>query len=195
MVTFPPLAPSVGWFSDFIQAVVACEDRAKAIETANSKLLSPKEFGRFVLKDWRGEKRVQSLAVEGGGRQLRTFNKLSKLRLSEHGEWRKVHTGAIETILGRKPFYRDIEDRIRSVYSNMELKTLDEFNTAILEVMYTFLIGNLQPVELAKYSEFNVIKERGKEIADELDKEVTILEALASHGKETLLGILALGTD
>ena len=109
MVRFPPLMPSVGWYACFMKALVDTGHSAPAIAKANEGIGTPKEFGRFILFDAKGEKKVESLAIAGGGRQLRTLRNLDTLKLSDHGDWRKVHLGAIESILGRTPFYREIQ--------------------------------------------------------------------------------------
>ena len=195
MVNFPPLFPTTGWFSVFLREYADSFSRPCAIEIANNVLGSPKEFGRYILTDSSGRKQVQSLAVEGGGRQLRTFQKLSRLRLSEHGDWRRVHLGAIEALLGRKPYYRHLENGIKEIYHNRDLQTLEEFNIAIFNYLFSFLMEDVTEFTLKQFRENPVIKERGKEIARHIDSGISLLQAIASYGKEALLGILALDMD
>lgn len=195
MVSFPPLAPSALWVARFLKEYSTTGDKQTGIEKANAEINSPKEFGRFVLVDTKGDRKIQSLALEGGGRQLRSLNKLSLLKLSEHGDWRRVHLGAIESILGRKPFYRELESPLRKVYDNQKLRTLEEINMAIFEVIFSFLMENIDVAQVTTYQGSPVINERGKEIAEYMIPEVSILQALASHGKETLLGLLAIEKD
>ena len=191
-MSFPPLAPSVAWFSNFLKEYILTQDRETAIRQSNLTLSSPKEFGRFSLLDPKGEAKVQSVAVEGGSRQLRSFSKIEDLRLSEHGDWRKVHLGALEAILGRKPFFRDLEPGLKNVYLNSQLLSLKDFNFAIFEVLFSFFIGNISPATLAEFKNNPKVKARGKEIAGQFRSGMSVLQAAASFGKETLLGLLAM---
>lgn len=151
-----------------------------------------KDFGRFLLYDSRGETGIHSVAVEGGGRQLRSFAKMEALRLSEHGDWRKLHLGALDAILGRKPFYRYLEPKLKKIYLNSELKTLRDFNFAIFEVLFSFLMENVSPSIIRNNEHRPEIKMRGKEISETLKGDETILQGIATFGKETLLGLLAM---
>ena len=135
---------------------------------------------------------VQSVAVEGGSRQLRSFSKIEDLRLSGHGDWRKVHLGALESILGRKPFFRDLEPGLKNVYLNSQLLSLKDFNFAIFEVLFSFFIGNISPATLAVFKNNPKVKARGEEIAGQFRSGMSVLQAAASFGKETLLGLLAM---
>ena len=192
MVKFPPLSPSSLWSSVYLKGLVTGIDPKEAILNANTRLISPKEFGRYVLIDSRGEEEIMSLAVEGGGRQLRDIDKIPELRLSEHGDWRKAHLGAIEANLGRRPFYRHLENGIRNVYSNKQLTTLEDFNTAIFTEFFSFLLGNMTADDLALFYKNPVLQQRGEEIAKEIQPQISLLQPLSIFGKETLLGLLSL---
>ena len=114
------------------------------------------------------------------------------MKLSEQGDWRKVHLGAIEACLGRKPFFRHLEIRIKDVYSNTSLDNLKEFNSAIFQILYSFLMENISPEDLSGFKNNPVLLERGKEIARNWKTEISALQAVADFGKESLLGILAI---
>ena len=194
MVTFPPLAPSVSWFSDFVISLTKGNDFQESVVRANSRLVSSKEFGRFVLEDSAGKEIKLSVAVEGGGRQLRSLDKVKDIRLSDHGDWRRIHVATIEACLGRKPFFRYFEESLCDIYQNRKLFTLEEFNSAVFQFLYTFLIGNLNLSEV-DLSLNRIIFNRGYEIAEQLNPEVSSLEAISTYGKETLLGFLSMRKD
>ena len=191
MVDFPPLAPSVGWFALYLKEFILSGDIFLAIRKANSGISSPKEFGRLALSDSKGGKTLLSVAIDGGGRQLRTLEKIPRLRLSEHGDWRLTHLGGIESILGRKPFYREYEKQLKEIYLDKNLQTLEEFNSAIFRFINSFLMENIPLSSLVSNKDNKAVKERGTEIAEQLNPELSMIQALATHGKETLLGILA----
>ena len=163
-----------------------------AISLANMNLESPREFGRFSIFSNKGDFQVLSLAVEGGGRQLRSFRNIEELKLSEHGDWRRIHLAALETMLGRKPFFPHLEEGLKEVYRNRDITTLKDFNTAIFEVVCSFLIENISHVSLNEWKKNSSIRERGKEILASLDGRASVVEAISDYGKETLLALMAL---
>ena len=192
MVNFAPLAPSAIWMRDFLHGFSSGLSEEDAIIEANKKLPSSKEFGRFILFDNKASIHILSVAIEGGSRQLRNTYKIGNLMLSDHGDWRKVHLGAIEAYLGRTPFYRHIEQNIRNVYEDGRLNSLKNFNSAIFNVLKSFLIGSLEPASFEIFNEKEVLKQRGIEISKRINREESVLQALAHHGKESLLGLVVL---
>ena len=108
--------PSVSWFANFLQAMAKESNEKEATVIANDALVTPRDFGRYTLLDVKGKEITLSLAVEGGGRQLRHPDRISDLRLSEHGSWRRNHLKALEACLGKKPYfpyYRKVCKKIR----------------------------------------------------------------------------------
>ena len=190
MVEIYPLAPGPAWWRAYMNQKIQGCNNSDSVRFANETLLSFKEFGRMILRESNEETIILSVPVEGGNRQLRKTEILGSLALSDHGNWKKMHIGAIEACLGRKPFFRDLEPALSQVYNNQSLVTLAEFNAAIFEVLNTFLMGNIKPSQLKEFSKNPVIIERGKEIAEELDKDVSMLQNIALHGRDCLLGLL-----
>lgn len=191
MVDFPPLAPSAKWMACFFESLKENNSLSEAILLAN-KTVSPKEFGRFtLLKDSRNET-VMSVAVEGGGRQLRSFDNLDGLNLSEHGNWRKTHLGALESSLGKTPFFRFFQKPLFEVYDNLSITSLKDFNSAIFRVLYAFIMGNMKPENLCCFNSKDSVAERGTELARKLHEDMSSFEVLANYGKEALLGFLAM---
>lgn len=184
------MAPSAVWYARYLKALMEREKEAEAIEAANSEIMSLSEFSRYELVDSKGEKKIFSLAVEGGRHKLRELPGNEYLRLSEHGNWRKNHLGGLDAILGRTPFYRDFEPELREVYANREIRTLREFNLAILRLIDSFLLKDLKKGELTGFYDNETLRLRGKEIAAYINAELSVIEAVARLGKEALLGIL-----
>ena len=191
MVDFPPLAPSVGWFVSFLKASSQGIGKENAIKIANSGLPSSKDFGRYIIQNRKEERLVLSLAVEGGGKQLRSWERLRNLTLSEHGDWRKVHAGAWEAVLGRKPYFRYLEPSLKTTYEDLKIISLEKFNNAIFESLLSFLLGNMKLTMLPLFLKKEDWRDRGKEIADSINPELSIIQALSDHGRETILGIMA----
>lgn len=190
-MNFPPLLPSGAWYAMYVKALLNGLPDMRALEIANNSLHSSKAFGRFCLKDKKREYIFLSIAVEGGGRQLRNPDALERLKLSDHGDWRKNHLGAIEACLGKKPFYRHLQPALTAIYLNHRLESLKDFNTAIFCLVNSFLMENIRPSGMAEALSDIILIERGKEIAEHIDPDVSVLQSVSEYGRETLLGMIA----
>lgn len=199
MVNFPPTAPSFGWWRAFFKSLAQGASGEDAIQHANKRVTDVKEFARYTLLNPNGEPVVLTLPVEGGARLLRKINS-QDLKISEHGEWRKNHAGALEACLGKTPFYRYFEKGFLEVLSDKNLSSLESYNLAIFRVLYSFLMQDIPQEALQKEFERQngqaeglnpCVKERGKEIAALLNPEISIIEAMSQFGRETLLAIFA----
>ena len=60
------------------------------------------------------------------------------LKISEHGDWRRIHWGAIFSAYGKTPFFEYIEDDLKRVYDRAD-KWLLDFNMSLHEVICQFL--------------------------------------------------------
>lgn len=190
MVNFPPLMPSATWMTNYTQGVLNGLSFEEAISVANISLESTRDFGRYIIHDPKGLPNTLSVAVEGGGRQLRCLDKVSELRLSEHGDWRRNHLKALEASLGRKPFFPYIYPELSGIYLNKELNSLKDFNSAIFNFLFTFILGNIKISDFQRFNENEILTFRGKEIANQICWDNSIIEAVATFGKESLLGFL-----
>ena len=189
MVSYPPLVPSSAWFSCYIKALREGMVEREAMEIANQSLPTVKEFGRYAVKNNKGRITL-SVALEGGGKQLRKIDSGIPILLSEHGDWRKVHMGGLEASLGRTPYYRHIEPELKSIYQNLEIINLKDFNAAIFQCLKAFLLGNISTMMLQELSKQGLWQERGKEIAENIIPDLSVVQSLSEYGRETLLGIM-----
>lgn len=184
--------PSLEWMSTFIKTWSDRGSLHDCLLEANKSLKSSKDFSRYRIINIKGEPTILSVAVEGGSRQLRSFDKIPSLKLSEHGDWRKNHLGTLDALLGRLPYFRDIEGAFTKVYLDKELNGLENFNMAIFSVIKAFLLENITSADIKRFYCDNTLMTRGKEIASELGREMSVVQAMAMKGKEALLGILAI---
>ncbi|MCH5230381.1 MAG: WbqC family protein [Muribaculaceae bacterium] len=192
MVDYPPLSPSAGWCARYLKAMASGASEHEAIIRANEGIGSAKEFARFRLLDNHGQETLLPVAVEGGGRKLRGTGIPEGLLLSEHGNWRKTHLGALESILGKTPCFRYLQPTMVQIYRDLELKTLRDFNFAIFEVIISFLMKNLRAEDLAVFYNDERLKTRGKELARKINPDISVIQPVAMLGNETLLGLMAL---
>ncbi len=92
-----------------------------------------------------------------------------------------AHLGALEAICGRAPYYQHLIPKLRDAIGNPP-KSLRELNLSIHDDIATFLgvVATLTPEA----------RERGNEIAADINPELSIIDPLMRFGKETLLALL-----
>lgn len=64
---------------------------------------------------------------------------LKDLVISEHGDWRRIHWGALFSAYGKSPFFDYIADELHSIYENQGITNLYDFNKAIHNLVVDFL--------------------------------------------------------
>lgn len=97
---------------------------------------------------------------------------LNDVKISEHGDWRRVHWGALFSAYGKSPFFEYISDELQSIYENHNLDNLVEFNKAIHNLVVEFLdlpINVTFEAELPQINE-DTIDFRGKVGVNKSDK-------------------------
>lgn len=192
MVEFPPLMPSATWFAKFLQGVAKELTDKEAIINANESLISPRDFGRYNIFDSNGLVVSLSVAVEGGGRQLRYLDKLATVRLSEHGHWRRNHLKTLEACLGRKPYFHYFFPSLSAIYLNQEYRTLKDFNFTLFKFFFNFIVGNIKNSDFSLFYYNETLQQRGMEIASKIKPNASSIEVVSSFGKESILGFLAI---
>ena len=87
---------------------------------------------------------------------------------------------------------RHILPPLSLIYHDKELTSLQQFNSAIFRVLLSFLIGdmNLSDISVCRFGQ--QVRERGREIAENINPNLSVVQPIASFGKESLLGLLAL---
>jgi hypothetical protein len=64
---------------------------------------------------------------------------VNTLEISEHGDWRRTHWGAVFSAFGKSPFFEYIADDLKAIYENREITSLLEFNKSINDLVIDFL--------------------------------------------------------
>lgn len=130
------------------------------------------------------------------------------LFISEHGDWRRIHWGALFSAYGKSPFFDYIADDLKSIYENQKLTRLMDFNMAIHNLIVDFLD---LPIELSVCDEIptenisDLRRKVGEKHADNLTfihdipywqvwqerygftPDMSIIDLLMNHGRESIL--------
>ncbi len=66
------------------------------------------------------------------------------IRLSEHGNWRHNHWGALFSAYGRTPFFDYFADDLKKIYTDTSIQTIADLNMALHFAVVDFLDLNIE---------------------------------------------------
>lgn len=72
------------------------------------------------------------------------------IRLSEHGNWRHNHWGALFSAYGRTPFFDYFADDLKKIYTDTSIQTIADLNTALHLAMVDFLDLDIQTAVISE---------------------------------------------
>lgn len=183
-----PFAPSAAWYAAWWQARRKGLTDAESISAANiATSIRGKDYARCRIMA-NGNEIILSMAIEGGAARLKRSSLIPSAQLSDHGNWRHVHLGALEAAYGRCPFYQHLTPLIRDIYNSQE-HTLPGFNAKIHHAVCSFLniINPKNIPDIISYTGSSATKERGTEIVIGLQRELSIIDTLMKLGTESIL--------
>ena len=121
---------------------------------------------------WQGDYRPLTIALDGTTNAMPV--RMRDVRISEHGNWRHLHWGALYSAYGKSPYFDYIADDLHSIIGG-EQTSLLEFNTALQNLIIDFLD---LPIEIET-----------KPITPEIAAEATDLRGLIGGKKPDTLPI------
>lgn len=164
-------------------------DDAGAAMHANSALgVAGKDFARCLIAGNR-EPMLLSVPVAGGAHSLARKGAPESVRLSDHGNWRHTHLGAIEAAYGRMPYYQHVAPLLHAILSDTP-QTLRELSLSLHGAITEFL----DIPETIPEAE-GIIAERGRELAESVFPELSIADMLMRLGKESLVALAYLASE
>ena len=181
MIHSLPFAPSASWYNSYLSRL-----RGENNKSVSEEAMIVSHPNRCVIRDISGNRLTLTIPVEGGGRILRNVKDLRRIKLSDHGNWRHVHLGAFDACYGRAPYYPYLINGLKEIY-NSPFETLHDFNHAIHRLIMTFLYGETDKSEILKHRNNPIVKERGEELSEEIEPDISLLDPLMNLGRETLI--------
>ena len=176
-------APPAIWYSSYLFP----NPDGLSVKTTAAK----NHANRCLVKGNAPEAVMLTIPVEGGGRILKHTKDLTRVKLSDHGNWRHTHLGALEACYGKTPYYVYLMDELQKVY-DAYFESLQDFNNAIHKVIMTFMIGEMNENAIKHFLKNPLIKERGGELATRIDPFLSVIDALMTLGRDTLPALMAL---
>lgn len=181
----PPYLPSPAWYGAWMQNRLMGLDDDRAVAAANrGQGVKGKDYARCMIAVPNGHPELLSVAVAGGAHSLLHRGAELKARLSDHGDWMRVHLSALDTAYGRTPFWPHLRPGIAEVLASPP-DTLAALNQRLHRVLADMVTLSAGPVS-------DTCRARGKELLEGCDKSLSILDTLCRLGPETSLLLLAM---
>ncbi len=148
--------------------------------------LKTREFTRTLIDSNRDEGMTLTVPVVGGSSAVKR-QKPSELRISGHGDWTRIHLGAIEAAYGKEPYFQHLFPQIASIISCYP-QQLAEMNVLLMSAMFEFMNFKETAAELETFrnsfpKRFAEIKER---LVRKINTEHTFLEPLFRFGRDSI---------
>lgn len=190
-----PYMASSAWYAEWLRGLTIGMPEQEAVGLANCAAdVCGKDFARCRICGNGGEI-LLSAAIEGGAARLKRASALPRVMLSDHGNWRHTHLGALNAAYGRAPYFQHFMPLLEPVYQSEEV-SLQGFNAKIHWAIRKMLFGDDDPLQLIQTIKgSNAAAARGKEIAGEISMRLSVIDSLMRHGRETLLALLSSGSQ
>ena len=175
-------APLRRYFAEGIPPYLAATDWVQG--KVKSGTLKTRDFTRTLIESNAPSGMVLTVPVVGGSSAAKRMRP-GQLEVSEHGDWTRIHLGAIEAAYGREPYFQHLFPEIAAVIT-AHPQQLARLNVLLMEKMLDF-IGYREAIEgFRDLREAN--PERCKDIA-------TRLESKINPGHSFLEPLFRLGPD
>jgi len=183
-MVIPPFAPSFAWYVEWSRGISEGLSGSEAIAEANSILgVEGKDFARCLICGSNGPEML-SVPVIGGSHSLHRRDAERRALISGHGNWRHVHLGTLEAAYGRTPYYQHFMPGIMDILS-CGYERLSELDCGMHIVLAGFL-----SMPHVQYSLPDAARERGKEIMESIDMEISVIDPLMRLGHDAILALL-----
>lgn len=188
----------------YYAAMMAC--RKVVVHTGECKRKMPWSINHCSLIGANGEQALTLPLIKNYENGIPALN---KLEISEHGDWRRTHWGAVFSAYGKSPFFEYIADDLFAIYDDKNLTNLSEFNIAIHNLIVDFLdlpleIDFIDDLSIGKneYNDFRglfgCLKSDGLDFIEDIPywqiwnerhgfkPNLSIIDLLMTHGRESI---------
>lgn len=190
-----PYLASAGWYAQWLRGMSAGMTDMEAQSVASKACcLKGKDFARCRIVG-NGTEMMLSIPVEGGASRLKrlsgaTAGNQANILISEHGNWRHAHIGALQAAYGRTPYFPHLMPTLEKAYYSGE-KSLEALNEIMHKAVVKMMFGDDTPANLLNAVNGNKhFLDRGKELALSVSPDISVVDLLMHHGRESLLPLL-----
>ncbi|MDE5813509.1 MAG: WbqC family protein [Muribaculaceae bacterium] len=177
-------APLRRYFAEGIPLYLAATEWFQGKVAANT--LKTRDFTRTLIESNTPEGMVLTVPVVGGASAVKRL-KPTQLEISGHGDWTRIHLGAIEAAYGREPYFQHLFPEIATIISDYP-QHLTHLNVLLMEKMMEFIgfsgqIGSIEAMRESHPERCAAIKQR---LESKIDPRHSLLEPLFRLGPDAL---------
>lgn len=169
----PPYLPSLEWL------VRNCAD-------SSNPLMKTREYTRTLIESNSPEGMVLTVPVVGGSSAAKRLNP-EQLEISSHGDWTRIHLGAIEAAYGREPYFQHFFPGIAGIIADYP-PVLEDMNRRLLSdmllcVSYKENIHELKEMKTLHTARYTDIRNR---LMKNVNPSHSFIEPLFRLGRDAL---------
>lgn len=148
--------------------------------------LKTREYTRTLIESNSPEGMVLTVPVVGGSSAAKRLRP-ELLEVSDHGDWTRIHIGAIEAAYGREPYFQHLFPEIAAVINDYP-QHLAGLNVLLMEKMMDFIgyaevIGEIRNLRAANPERCSAITIR---LESKIDPTHSFLEPLFRLGPDAI---------
>lgn len=153
---------------------------------ANGNEMKTREYTRTLIESNSPEGMVLTVPVVGGSSAAKRL-KPSQLEISAHGDWTRIHLGAMEAAYGREPYFQHFFPAIAEIIAHYP-KMLAEMNNRLLanilaSINYDDNIYDLKSMKMSKTDRYSDIRSR---LSGKVNPRHSVIEPIFRLGHDTL---------
>ena len=150
------------------------------------KSLKTRDYTRTLIESNSAKGMVLTVPVVGGASAVKRLDP-ELLEVSEHGDWTRIHLGAIEAAYGREPYFQHLFPEIAPVIAHHP-QQLRHLNVLLLDKMMDFIgyrenIAEIRTLQESHPERCAAIKER---LNSKIASSHSFIEALFRLGPDAI---------
>lgn len=164
----PPYLASTRW----------CQGKAGALKT--------RDYTRTLIGSNSPEGMTLTVPVAGGASAVKRMGP-DELMISDHGEWTRIHLGAIEAAYGREPYFQHLFPEIEEIICGYP-KYLSDLNVSLMGCLMGFLnfSDSYPEVERLRLKNPQRCSDIRTRLQSKVDPAHSLMEPLFRFGQDTL---------
>lgn len=148
--------------------------------------MKTRDFTRTLIESNTPESMVLTVPVVGGASAVKRLG-FAQLEISDHGNWTRIHLGAIDAAYGREPYFQHLFPEIEDIIAGFP-QHLAELNVLLLGKMLDFIgyADNLEEIRKLRTANPGRCASITGRLESKIDPRHSFLEPLFRLGPDSI---------
>ncbi len=153
---------------------------------ATSSTLKTRDYTRTLIESNNPEGIVLTVPIAGGSSAAKRL-KPESLVISDHGDWTRIHLGAIEAAYGKEPYFVHLFPEIASAIEQYP-QLLSSLNVVLMEKMMAFIGYNdaIRDITLLRMGNPGRCHDITRRLKSKINPDHSFLEPLFRLGPDSI---------